>query len=92
MSKRIWTESRQIEAYDSTQNKRGNRGKSIQGNQRAIRAIGSRSNAIGINQGQSVAIRGNLGAIGDKLEVILNDKKDKLGKRLREEERKKCSF
>ena len=58
---------------------------SIKGNRESI-------GAIVINCGQSVAIRGNLGAIGDKLEVILNDKKDQLGKRLREEEINKCSF
>ena len=53
MSKRIWTKSRQIEALDSTQNKRGNR-RAIKGNQPGqSRAIGSQSNAIGINQAQS---------------------------------------
>ena len=94
MSKRIWTESRQIEASDSTQNKRcnwgqseGNQGKSNQGNRMAIgsqsnrdqsRAIKSQLAAIGINRGQSVAIRGNLGAIGDNQEAI-RDKLEQAG-------------
>ena len=75
----------------------------IMGNWRAIGAIIGQSGAIKDNQeqsgaigSQSGAIGSNQGAIGDNQEAIGNKlgqaKKDKLGKRLREEERKKCSF
>ena len=54
MSKRIWTESRQIEALDSTQNKRGNWGQSgeIQPGQ------------LGVNRIQLGSIKGNQESIG----------------------------
>ena len=95
MSKRIWTQSRQIEAQCSTQNKRGNRGR-LGVNRGQSGSIGSNQGQFGDNLGQLGTIRRQSGTNWGKLEVILKDKKDKLGKR-QEEERKnerkeKCSF
>ena len=63
MSKRIWTQSRQIEAQCSTQNKRGNWGR-LGVNRGQSGSIGSQLGSIGGNREQSGAIWGQSGAIG----------------------------
>ena len=56
MSKRIWTESRQIEALDSTQNKRGNWGQSGEIQPGKSGAIGGQ---LGVNRMQLGKIKSN---------------------------------
>ena len=74
MSKRIWTESRQIEALDSTQNKRGNWGQSgeiqpgqLEGNQGQL--VGNQGQ-LGVNRMQLGSIKGKRESIGGNLDQL----------------------